>query len=49
MTEDFDPGRRGDRSGGSDYGSDAGRDFGDEPAPAYRDAPPDLLGPPRRL
>jgi hypothetical protein len=26
----------------SDYGADASRDFGDEPAPAWRDAPPPL-------
>jgi hypothetical protein len=39
-----DTGRRED-SGGSDYGRDDRRDFGDEPPPAYRDAPPDILGP----
>lgn len=31
--------------GGSDYGSDLRREFGDEPAPAFRDAPPDILAP----
>ena len=31
--------------GGSDYGSDLRREFGDEPAPAFRDAAPDLLAP----
>jgi hypothetical protein len=45
MTDDFDVGRRVERPGGSDYGSDVGRELGDEPAPAYRDAPPDILGP----
>jgi len=34
-----------DTSGGSDVGQDFERDFGDEPAPAYRDAPPDYLAP----
>lgn len=29
----------------SDVGSDLGREFGDEPAPAWRDAPPDPLAP----
>lgn len=29
----------------SDIGADAARDFGDEPAPAWRDAPPDPLAP----
>jgi hypothetical protein len=45
MVDDLDPGRRPERQGGSDYGSDIGREWGDEPAPAYRDAPPDILGP----
>ena len=36
----MDPEIRGPR----DYGRDAERDFGDEPAPAIRDAPPDYLG-----
>lgn len=31
--------------GGQDVGADPERDFGDEPAPAYRDAPPDVLAP----
>ena len=31
--------------GGSDVGRDLERDFGDEPAPAFRDAPPDYLAP----
>jgi uncharacterized protein DUF1444 len=31
--------------GGSDYGTDHRRELGDEPAPAIRDAPPDILGP----
>ena len=31
--------------GGSDVGRDFDRDFGDEPAPAFRDAPPDYLAP----
>ena len=31
--------------GGSDYGSDAHRDLGDEPPGALRDAPPDFLAP----
>ncbi|MFL5727432.1 MAG: DUF1444 family protein [Chloroflexota bacterium] len=34
-----------DPQGGSDYGQDHRRDHGDEPAPAIRDAPPDLLAP----
>src|SRR4051794_5631822 len=34
-----------DPQGGSDYGQDRGRDFGDEPAPAIRDAAPDPLSP----
>ncbi len=34
-----------DLPGGSDVGSDLGREFGDEPAPAYRDAAPDYLAP----
>lgn len=44
MTDDFGVGAGGRRAGGSDYGSDIDRDLGDEPAPAYRDAPPDILG-----
>jgi hypothetical protein len=32
-------------AGGSDYGRDTERDFGDEPPPAYRDTAPDILGP----
>ena len=31
--------------GGSDVGRDHNRDHGDEPAPAWRDAPPDPLAP----
>ncbi|HEX8939426.1 MAG TPA: DUF1444 family protein [Candidatus Limnocylindrales bacterium] len=31
--------------GGRDVGADPERDFGDEPAPAWRDAPPDRLTP----
>lgn len=31
--------------GGSDYGRDPERDFGDEPPPAIRDAPPNYLAP----
>lgn len=38
MTDDFE-------RGGSDYGSDIARDLGDQATPAYRDAPPDILGP----
>jgi len=34
-----------DPSGGSDVGRDLERDFGDEPAPAFRDAAPDYLAP----
>ena len=34
-----------DPQGGSDYGQDQRRDFGDEPAPALRDTPPDVLSP----
>jgi Protein of unknown function (DUF1444) len=34
-----------DPQGGSDYGEDRNRDFGDEPAPAFRDAAPDVLAP----
>jgi len=34
-----------DTNGGSDYGPDHDRELGDEPAPAYRDAPPDYLAP----
>ena len=34
-----------DPQGGNDYGEDRRRDFGDEPAPAFRDAPPDVLAP----
>jgi hypothetical protein len=30
---------------GRDFGSDVGRDLGDEPAPAWRDAPPEILTP----
>ena len=46
MTDDYDPELRPPaRPGGADYGTDYGRDSGDEPAPAYRDAPPDILGP----
>jgi hypothetical protein len=46
MTDDYDPELRPPaRPGGADHGTDYGRDFGDEPAPAYRDAPPDFLGP----
>ena len=43
MADDW--GRSDEREGGSDFGTDRGRDFGDEPPPAYRDAPPDILGP----
>ena len=32
-------------AGGSDVGRDLERDYGDEPAPAIRDAPPDYLSP----
>jgi hypothetical protein len=45
MVDDFDPLRRPERSGGSDYGSDIHREYGDEPAPAYRDSAPDVLAP----
>jgi hypothetical protein len=31
--------------GGADVGRDVARDFGDEPAPLYRDAAPDVLAP----
>jgi hypothetical protein len=31
--------------GGSDVGRDVARDLGDEPAPLYRDAAPDVLAP----
>ncbi len=34
-----------DLPNGSDVGSDLGREFGDEPAPAYRDSAPDYLAP----
>ncbi len=34
-----------DTGGGSDIGRDHERDLGDEPPPAYRDAPPDYLSP----
>ncbi len=34
-----------DLPGGSDVGSELGREFGDEPAPAFRDAAPDYLAP----
>ena len=34
-----------DLQGGSDYGNDAVRDLGDEPAPSYRDTAPDVLAP----
>jgi len=34
-----------DPKGGSDYGQDRGRDFGDGPAPALRDSAPDVLAP----
>jgi hypothetical protein len=34
-----------DPQGGSDVGRDRERDFGDEPAPAFRDSPPDYLAP----
>ena len=34
-----------DELGGRDVGRDHVRDLGDEPAPAYRDAPPDILTP----
>lgn len=34
-----------DPDGGSDVGSDHGRDFGDEPLPAIRDSAPDYLAP----
>ena len=42
MADDW--GRSDEREGGSDFGTDRGRDFGDEPPPAYRDAPPYILG-----
>lgn len=45
MTDDIGGGGRPPERGGSDYGSDLGREFGDEPTPAYRDAPPDILSP----
>jgi hypothetical protein len=38
MTDDFE-------QGGRDYGSDLGRDLGDEPPASIRDAPPDLFAP----
>ena len=38
MTDDIGGGGRPPERGGSDYGSDLGREFGDEPPPAYRDA-----------
>ncbi len=38
MTDDFGQGDR-------DYGSDIGRDVGDEPAASIRDAPPDIFAP----
>ena len=34
-----------DHGGGSDYGRDLERELGDEPAPAWRDAPPDIRSP----
>lgn len=34
-----------DHNEASDYGRDVERDLGDEPAPAWRDAPPDILTP----
>lgn len=34
-----------ERNGGRDIGRDAHRDWGDAPAPAFRDAPPDPLAP----
>ena len=34
-----------DQGGGSDVGRDFERDYGDEPAPAFRDAAPDFLAP----
>jgi len=34
-----------DQGGGSDVGRDFERDYGDEPAPAFRDAAPDALDP----
>lgn len=34
-----------DPQGGSDYGQDRGREFGDGPAPALRDTAPDVLAP----
>ncbi|MEK6719368.1 MAG: hypothetical protein AABZ33_01705 [Chloroflexota bacterium] len=34
-----------DQGGGSDYGRDLERELGDEPAPAWRDSPPDILSP----
>ena len=34
-----------DTNGGSDVGRESGRDLGDEPAPAIRDAPPDYFAP----
>lgn len=45
MVDDFDAERRPERQGGSDYGSDLSREYGDEPAPAYRDAAPDIHAP----
>lgn len=45
MTDELGGGGRPPERGGSDYGTDYGREFGDEPPPAYRDAPPDILGP----
>ncbi len=34
-----------DNDGGRDFGRDIERDHGDEPAPAWRDAPPDIRSP----
>jgi hypothetical protein len=34
-----------DSNGGSSVGRDYARDYGDEPAPTFRDSPPDLLTP----
>jgi len=34
-----------EQPGGSDVGSELGREFGEEPPPAYRDAAPDYLAP----
>lgn len=45
MTDDSGGGGRPPERGGADYGTDYGRELGDEPPPAYRDAPPDILSP----